>query len=412
MLKFLFIFLFLHVATGQNLYPCRRGVVISLDMSSAIGSIQDETLFLIQKNYTWNAYHSWTLSEDVVRVMITSPNGGIADGSGLLEDDVIELDNTLTRITEDNHNAYRPSDLFRQIRNIANDLYFQFDQSLKYSIVLFTGTSDQDEVNNATAQVKKDFDGKNLEVIVVKVGSTGVDFSQLGTGGVVNLDDADFFFKLTDKICDGVVETLPTNLPTPVPEPVYPSNADIFLLFSVSDCPISSKIQSQVQLIRQVFDNFTFTEYGVRTSMPNPIGMSYGGSMNLWYGKDMMITQLESLASYATISTYCGQGSIYTSLYKIAEYLHIKENSSAIIILFSDSTDANDIKWSGDYRKCRFDPSGVRLITVALQGASSLKSLASPSFNFAIDDYNIQLELLTAISQSPSYQNLPANNCS
>ena len=68
-----------------------------------------------QKDAVWNAYHSWELSGSAVRVMIPSPNGiYLMDGSFTeLHDDVIELDDIVTRISDSDNEAYQISDLPR-----------------------------------------------------------------------------------------------------------------------------------------------------------------------------------------------------------------------------------------------------------------------------------------------------------
>jgi len=278
-------------------------------------------------------------------------------------------------------------------------------------LFFFSGTTNQAEIKNATTMYKNIFDEKNIEIIVVTVGPTTADFSQLGSDAVLQLSDPDFYFTLTNEICDGVVENTPTGAPTPVPEPVYPAESDLFIIFSISDCPISSQISSQVTLTKEMLKNFTFQENGIRAAVPTPIGMTFYGNNMLWYSRDMVFSEIDSIKGYSSVSGFCQQGSISDALKNINDNLRIKDNSSAVVLLFVDSADTTDIASSATFRKCSFDPRGVQVVTIELYGSASTVDLATPNLNFKIDDSNLQTEIVNAIINAPIYNDITIGNC-
>jgi len=127
----------LHTAWSQ--YPCRRAVILAMDMSSAIGTVDNQTLFNQQKNAVWTAYHLWELSDAAIRVMLPAPNGlGVTDEIfSELHDNIIELDDIMTRIIDADGQAYQPSDLPRQIEYLGSNFDLNYDETVKYILVLF-----------------------------------------------------------------------------------------------------------------------------------------------------------------------------------------------------------------------------------------------------------------------------------
>ncbi|KAE9550015.1 hypothetical protein FO519_006765 [Halicephalobus sp. NKZ332] len=427
-MKTTFVILFLAVIqTALCQYPCKRAVVMAMDMSSAIGSLHNQDLFEAvififthinniptlylypypiprnQKNVTWAAYHLWQLSDSAIKLMIPSPNGATVLDPNVNEfhDDIIALDNVILTISDSDGGAYQDSDISREIHDISSAVSLEFDEEKEYFIVLFSGTTNQQEIENGIKEFKDSFEGKKVEIAVVVVGSTTADFSVLGKDGVLKLSDPDFYFTLTQTICDGIVENIPTGIPTEIPEPPYPGKSDLFVIFSASDCPQSAQIPRQVTIMKEMMKNFTFSEEGIRGAIPTPLGMTFCGSNVLWYGRDVVFSEIESIQTFSGLGGYCKAGLIYDALDGIKSHLRIKPNSSAVILLFSDTQNSDDIKMSIALRTSNFDPQGIVLVTVELEGASSLKTLASSNMNFKINDYNLKEEIVEAISKAP-----------
>jgi hypothetical protein len=274
--------------------------------------------------------------------------------------------------------------------------------------VIFTGSKDAAEITAATTQRKNLLDMYRTRVIVITLfDNQPQELQDLQNGGLININDINFYFTLTNDVCNGDITGDPDNQPTPVTVPAYPGNVDIFIQFSANGCPNPSNLNDQIIQIQRLFQNYTFEEDGVRAAIPNPIGMKSGGSNILLYTKESVLQTIKTVESFSKLSTFCSQGITLTNtLQNIDKLLRIKENSSAAMILFSDSTDSTDIAVAANYRQQHLDPINFLIIPVELPGGASLSVLATnKNQTFNINDYNLGKEITEALQTAKTFIN-------
>ena len=159
-------------------------------------------------------------------------------------------------------------------------------------------------------------------------------------------------------------------------------------------------MSKQATFVKEMLKNFTFQENGVRAAVPTPIGMTFCGNNVLWYGRDMVYNEIDSVRIYSPVSGFCQNGTIYNAFANINNNLRIKQNSSAVVLLFVDSSNTVDMHFATSYRKSNFDPHGVQVITVELSGSASTADLATPGLNFKFSDENLQAEIVNSIANA------------
>uniref|UniRef100_A0AC35FQF0 VWFA domain-containing protein n=1 Tax=Panagrolaimus sp. PS1159 TaxID=55785 RepID=A0AC35FQF0_9BILA len=220
------------------------------------------------------------------------------------------------------------------------------------------------------------------------------ELQDLQNSGLININDINFYLTLTNDVCNGDITA-------------YPGNVDIFIQFSANGCPNPSNLNDQIIQIQRLFENYTFEEDGVRAAIPNPIGMKSGGSNILLYTKESVLQTIKTVESFSKLPTFCSQGITLTNtLQNIDKLLRIKENSSAAMILFSDSTDSTDIAVAANYRQQHLDPINFLIIPVELPGGASLSVLATnKNQTFNINDYNLGKEITEALQTAKTFIN-------
>jgi hypothetical protein len=391
-------------------YPCRAVTIFALDMSSNVGTLQDQTMFHKQVDLISQAYHRWHLGYNDIMIGVPTPNGALDGGSFELMDDIPTIDDVLTNIKYNDDSAFQTSSLSLQLENIANEFFWstEHEEDVDYNIVIFTGSKDAAEITAATTQRKNLLDMYRTHVIVITLfDNQPQELQDLQNGGLININDINFYFTLTNDVCNGDITGDPDNQPTPIPVPAYPGNVDIFIQFSANGCPNPSNLNDQIIQIQRLFQNYTFEEDGVRAAIPNPIGMKSGGSNILLYTKESVLQTIKTVESFSKLQTFCSQGITLTNtLQNIDKLLRIKENSSAAMILFSDSTDSTDIAVAANYRQQHLDPINFLIIPVELPGGASLSVLATnKNQTFNINDYNLGKEITEALQTAKTFIN-------
>uniref|UniRef100_A0AC34F3V4 VWFA domain-containing protein n=1 Tax=Panagrolaimus sp. ES5 TaxID=591445 RepID=A0AC34F3V4_9BILA len=420
-------------------YPCRTVTIFALDMSSNVGTLQDQTMFHKQLDLVSQAYHRWNLGYNDVMVGIPTPNGALNGGNFELLDDIPTIDDVLTNIKSNDDTAFQQSSLPLQLVNIANQFFWSEEhvEGVDYNIVLFTGSRDATEIANATEQRRNLLDMYDIQLIVVtlydnqpqelqdlqkggiiNIKDVNIYFSltndickgeieDLQKGGIINIKDVNIYFSLTNDICKGEIEGDPTNIPTPVSVPAFPGNVDIFVQFSAKGCPNPINLNDQIIAIQHLFQNYTFEEDGVRAAIPNPIGMSSVGNDLLLYTKESVLQTIKTVESFSKLPDFCSKAiTITNSLQNIQSLLRIKENSAAAMIFFSDSTDVADIAVAANYRQQHLDPINFLLIPVQLPGGASLSILATnKNQTFGINEYDLGKEITDALQTAKPFIN-------
>jgi hypothetical protein len=381
-------------------------------MSNYVGTLQNQTLFHNQIDFIVQAYHRWHLGFNDVRIGIPTPNGAYNGGSYELMQDIPTIDDALTKIKYNDQTAFQQSDLSLQIENIANQFFWSqaIEEGIDYNIVIFTGSEDATEIAAATKQRQALLDSFRTRVIVISLfpkTQPQEELQDLQNGGLIDINDINFYFTLTNDICNGDVVGDPSDIPTALPVPAYPGNIDIFVQFSANGCPNPVNLYSQIVAIRQLFQNYTFEEEGVRAAIPNPIGMSSAGNDILLYNKESVLKTIQTIESFSKLPNFCSSGVTLTNTLKnIQNLLRVKTNSSAAMILFSDSTDSADIAVAADYRQKNLDPIRFLLLPVQLPGGASLSPLATnKNQTFNINDYNLNIEITEALENAQPFLN-------
>ena len=313
---------------------------------------------------------------DDVRVGIPTPNGAWSGGGYELMQSIPAIDDVLTSIKYGDDSAFQPSTLplwdfdlgftllqclsFRKITNIANDFFWSTVpvEGVDYKIVVFTGSMDATEIANATRERQNTLDKyPNVKLIVVSLfPNQPQELQDFQTGGIIDISDVDVYFTLTSDICNGNVAGEPTDIPTPVPVPAFPGNVDIFVQFSATGCPnpanldlvspmkyLAKNIENfnlqQITVIQNLIKNYTFEEDGVRAAILTPFSMNSVGNELLFFNKENILQTIQTIESFSKRPDFCSNGPTITHAFEdINDLLRIKANSSAAVILFSDST--------------------------------------------------------------------------
>uniref|UniRef100_A0A7E4VCJ7 VWFA domain-containing protein n=1 Tax=Panagrellus redivivus TaxID=6233 RepID=A0A7E4VCJ7_PANRE len=398
-----FLVLAAYEVLAEDNYPCGTVVVFSIDASTN----SDNDLVNQQISKISSFIQNWHLGFEAVRVGLPLPIGAKNGGIAQLVSDKLAVDDAIQSVRQNLGSAFQTTTLSAHLDTLANN-YFWSEQPLRdvlYNFVIFTGSTSPIEIQNAARKRIDIIDSHNAQVVIVPLNFNYTsDFQELQTGGIINFNDTIFYDKVTSTVCQGHVIQGDGD-PTPAPLPAYPGVVDIIVQFSSVNCPDDELLLTQLQSIYDLTKNYTFRPTAVGAAIPEIIGMKIGQSNETYYDLHDFISTFNQIDAYDTNPVYCD--SSYTKLTSvlptIGQMLNIRPNASAVVLIFSESRDANDIALAGSYRQKTFDSTNLKFVPINVGDALSLDALATSGKEIRLGDTDFADQVSNALKNVPVY---------